>query len=222
MRFLHHLALSPACRTVRLLLAEKKLDCVLLGEEAWGDGEPLLKLNPAGTVPILVEEDGRPVAEPNAIVEYLEEAYPQPGLLPGDPHARAEIRRLCAWFDTKFAREVSEPLLYERVDRRLLRLGPPDMTQVRAALERLGDHLGYVGALVEARRWLAGDAMSLADLTASAHLSCLDYLGDITWRAVPSVKEWYARLKSRPAFRPLLADHIAGMPAPRHYTDLDF
>jgi glutathione S-transferase len=96
------------------------------------------------------------------------------------------------------------------------------MMTVRQALERLDGHLQYVGRLAEARRWLAGEEVSLADIAAAAHLSCLDYLGDVAWRNHPEAKEWYVRLKSRPSFRPLLADLVPGLPPPRHYADLDF
>lgn len=222
MRTLHHLPLSPACREVRLALAEKKLEAQLLGEESWADGEAFLKLNPAGTVPILVEEDGFSVPDRAAILEYLEDAYPAVPLLPGGPRGRSEVRRLMAWFDAKFSHEVSTPVLYEKVDKRLLRLGAPDMNAVRAALTHLREHLEYLATLIEARRWLAGDELSYADIAAAAHLSCLDYLGDVPWAHHQGVREWYARLKSRPSFRPLLADNIPGMPPPRHYTDLDF
>jgi len=74
----------------------------------------------------------------------------------------------------------------------------------------------------ERRRWLAGENFSLADITAAAHLSTLDYLGDVPWDNHEPAKEWYARIKSRPSFRPLLADHIPGAPPPKHYADLDF
>jgi glutathione S-transferase len=221
-RTLYHLPLSPACREVRLLLAEKKLEAVLVGEGNWPDGDEFLRLNPAGTVPVLVEEDGTAIAERSPIVEYLEEAYGETPFLPSGPKARAEIRRLTGWFDGKFGAEVTQPILFERVDKRQLRLGPPDMGIVRTALERLKDHLDYMSTLIEQRKWLGGEALSLADLTAAAHLSCLDYLGDVPWRQHEAAKDWYVRLKSRPSFRPLLSDRVAGMPAPRHYADLDF
>jgi glutathione S-transferase len=222
MRMLYYLPLSPFCREVRLVLAEKKLEASLMGSEAWADSEAFLALNPAGTVPVLIEDDGTAIAERGAIVEYLEEVYPSPSLIPGGPRARAEVRRLVGWFDVKFAAEVSTPVLYEKIDKRELGLGPPEMMTVRQALERLDGHLQYVGRLAEARRWLAGEEVSLADIAAAAHLSCLDYLGDVAWRNHPEAKEWYVRLKSRPSFRPLLADLVPGLPPPRHYADLDF
>ena len=221
-RTLYHLPLSPACREVRLLLTEKKIETVLVGEGNWPDSEEFLRLNPAGTVPVLVEEDGASIAERSPIIEYLEEAYPSPAFLPEGARARAEIRRLTSWFDGKFGQEVSQPIIFERVDKRQLRLGPPDMGVVRAALERLNEHLGYISTLIEQRKWLGGEDLSLADLTAAAHLSCLDYLGDVPWRQYEGAKDWYVRLKSRPSFRPLLSDRVPGMPAPRHYADLDF
>lgn len=222
MRTLYHVPLSPSCREVRLLLVEKKVDCVLMGEGSWPDSDDFLRLNPAGTVPVFVEEDGTAISERDPIVEYLEEAYPDFPLLPVGAKARAEIRRLSKWFDGKFAQEVSQPILFERVDKRQLRLGPPDMNVVRTALERLRDHLDYVSTLCEQRKWLGGDELSLADFTAAAHLSCLDYLGDVPWRQHEGAKEWYVRLKSRPSFRPILSDRVGGTPPPRHYADLDF
>jgi glutathione S-transferase len=82
--------------------------------------------------------------------------------------------------------------------------------------------LDYIGYLTEQRRWIAGDELTLADITAAAHLSCVDYLGDVPWSDHPNAKDWYARIKSRPSFRPLLGDHIPGAPPPPHYADLDF
>ena len=222
MRLLYYLPLSPFCREVRLVLAEKRLEASLMGSEAWADGEAFLAVNPAGTVPVLIEDDGAAISDRGAIVEYLEEVYPVPSLLPGGPRARAEVRRLVGWFDIKFAAEVSTPVLYEKIDKRELGLGPPEMLAVRQALERLDGHLHYIGRLAEARRWLAGEEVSLADIAAAAHLSCLDYLGDVVWRNHPEAKEWYVRLKSRPSFRPLLSDIVPGLPPPRHYADLDF
>jgi glutathione S-transferase len=64
--------------------------------------------------------------------------------------------------------------------------------------------------------------LTLADLMAAAQLSAIDYLGDVPWDAHEGAKDWYARLKSRPSFRALLADNLPGAPPPPHYADLDF
>ncbi len=222
MRTLYHLWLSAASRTVRLVLAEKGLEFVMKVEKAWERRPAFIAMNPTGEVPVLVENGGALLADGGAICGYLDEAYPDPPLLGSDPFARAEVRRLAAWFDTKFAREVSDNLVGEKVMKRFLGLGEPSTEAIRAGLANIGTHLDYIAYLVERRNWLAGGELSLADLTAAAHLSAIDYLGDVPWDKHREAKEWYARLKSRPSFRPLLKDSIPGLPPPKHYADLDF
>ena len=198
----------------------------LIEERDWERRDELLAINPAGEVPVLVTEDRQTVCGGAPIAEFLEETCPTPALIPGSPLERAEVRRIVDWFDRKFAEEVSAPLLHEKVVKRFMHAsqggGSPDMGIVRAALYNVRYHLDYISFLMEERRWLAGDQMSLGDLTAAAHLSCLDYIGDVPWSQYPAAKDWYVRLKSRPSFRPLLADHVPGMPPPRLYANLDF
>ncbi|MGB3809159.1 MAG: glutathione S-transferase family protein [Parvibaculum sp.] len=226
MRQLYHLPISPACRKVRLVLAEKNLAFELVEEREWERRDEFLALNPAGEVPVLIEEDGSVIAGATAISEFLEETQSFLRLLPENPLERAEARRVIDWFDRKFAAEVSDGLLFEKVARRFLNAseggGAPDMTVVRAALHNLRYHLDYICYLMEERRWLAGEEMTLADLTAAAHLSCLDYVGDVPWGQYPGAKDWYVRIKSRPGFRQILADHVPGMPPPKLYANLDF
>ncbi|MEO1000017.1 MAG: glutathione S-transferase family protein [Pseudomonadota bacterium] len=221
MRRLFHLPLSPFCRKVRLVLAEKRLEVELIEERTWEGRMDFLVLNPAGTVPVL-QIDGRTLADSTAITEYLDETVADPPLLPSDPAGRAEARRLVAWFDDKFHREVTANLLYERVNKRLMKTGHPDSARIKAGLKAVKVHLDYIDWLADHRRWLAGDVLTLADFAAAAHLSCLDYIGDVDWSRSPAAKDWYARVKSRPAFRPLLADLLSGFPPPAHYADLDF
>lgn len=222
MRTLYHFPLSPFCRKIRLALAEKRLEFTAVIERPWERREEFLHLNPAGTVPVLVEADGSAVPDSTLIVEYLEEAYPGIALLPGTIAERVEARRLQAWFDQVFHSEVTVLLVYEKVHRRLARGSNPDMGLIREGLDSLRAHLEALGELAERRRWLAGDQFTIADLTAAAHLSCLDYLGDIPWNQYEAAKEWYVRLKSRPAFRPLLGDLLPGLPPVKHYANLDF
>ena len=222
MRTLYHLWLSPFSRKVRVALKEKGLDFSLKVEKVWDRRPEFLALNPAGTVPVLVEENGEVIADSGAICEFLEEVYPTRPLLGGIPVERAETRRLLAWFDTKFASEVTSNVLGEKVLKRFLGRGEPDAAAIRAGLRNIHTHLDYIGWLAERRTWLAGDDFSLADIAAAAHLSCLDYLDDVPWDQHEGAREWYARIKSRPSFRPLLADHIPGSPPPKHYADLDF
>lgn len=222
MRTLYHLWLSPQSRKVRLVLQEKELEFEMRVEKVWERREAFFELNPAGEVPVLVEADGTVVADAGAISEYLDEAYPERPMIGFDPAGRAETRRLCAWFDQKFEHEVSRNLLGEKLMKRFMGMGEPDSEAIRAGLHNIHAHLEYIGWLTDRRTWLAGDDFSLADITAAAHLSCIDYLDDVPWDDHGKAKQWYARIKSRPSFRPLLADHIPGLPPPRHYADLDF
>lgn len=222
MRTLYHFWLSPYSRKVRVALKEKKLDFEMRVERAWERRPEFLAMNPAGQVPVLVEEDGTVVVDSAVICEYLDEIHPEPGLFGGDAKQRSEVRRIAAWFDLKFGREVTQNLVWEKMTKRILGLGGPSSAAIRAGLHNIHYHLDYIGYLVERRNWLAGDDLSLADIAAGAQLSTVDYVGDVPWDEHPRAREWYARLKSRPSFRPLLADHIPGLPPPAHYANLDF
>jgi len=222
MRLLHHLPLSPYSRKVRLALAEKGLSFELKLEKVWERRPEFLALNPAAQVPVLVEESGLAIADSNAICEYLDEAYGGAQLIGRTLAERVECRRLVAWFDGKFAREVDDNLLFEKIMRPLMGRGEPEASAIRAGFANLRHHLAYLGWIAEQRKWLAGDALTLADLAAAAHLSALDFLGDVDWSISPPAKEWYARVKSRPSFRSLLNDRVGGLKPPAHYADLDF
>ena len=222
MRTLYHFPLDAGCREIRILLAEKKLDCELKAEKIWERRTGFLKLNPAGEVPVLVDDDGAALPGARVIAEYLEEVYPEPSLLGRRPLDRAEVRRLVDWFARKFHREVTQGLVEERIMKRFLGLGAPSSSAIRAGLHNINHHLDYIAWLSERRRWLGGDAFSLADIAAAAHLSTVDYLGDVPWEDHPEAKDWYARVKSRPSLRPLLADLVPGAPPPKHYANLDF
>jgi glutathione S-transferase len=218
---LYHFALSPFCRKVRLVLAEKRIEVELIDEKYWEPTTEFLRRNPAGKVPVL-KIDGSYLTESSAICEYLDETRPEPRLLPADPKARAEVRRLVNWFDDKFHHEVTANLVYERVNKKIMRAGYPDGKAVKTGAQQIKYHLDYMAWLLDHRRWLAGDAMTLADFTAAAHLSCLDYISDVDWNRSEVVKEWYSKVKSRPAFRSILADQIPGFIQPPHYANLDF
>lgn len=221
MATLYHVPLSPFCRKVRLSLAEKKIETQLVEERYWEKDADFLRRNPAGKVPVL-KIDNKVLAESSAICEYLEDRYPNPPLMPKGPGARYEVRRLVSWFDDKFHAEVTSNLLYERVNRKVQGTGYPVAKNVKAGSRAIKYHLDYMTWLLDNRRWLAGDSMTLADFAAAAHLSALDYISDVDWNRSAAVKDWYAKIKSRPAFRSILADHVAGFPPPRHYADLDF
>ncbi|MCP4820619.1 MAG: glutathione S-transferase family protein [Shimia sp.] len=221
MNRLFHVPLSPFCRKVRLCMAEKRIEVELVEERYWEQDPDFLRRNPAAKVPIL-KMDGKMMADSNAICEYLDEKYPEPALMPRDVDGRYEVRRLVAWFDDKFHHEVTSKLLYERVNKKLMGTGYPDSTNVKAGAKAVKYHLDYMAWLLDHRRWLAGDVMTMADFAAAAHLSALDYISDVDWNRSAVVKDWYATIKSRPAFRAILADQVPGFPPPAHYADLDF
>jgi glutathione S-transferase len=221
MNRLYHYPLSPFCRKVRLSLAEKRIEVELVEERYWEQDADFLRRNPAGKVPVL-KLGNRTMAESAAICEYIEEAWPTPPLMPKDPEGRYEVRRLVNWFDDKFHEEVTRKLMGERVFKKVMGGGYPDSANVKAGAKAIKFHIDYMAWLLEQRRWLAGNEMTLADFAAAAHLSCLDYISDVDWNRSEIVKDWYAKIKSRPAFRSILADQVPGFRPPPHYADLDF
>ncbi len=222
MRTLYHLWLNPFSRKVRIVLAEKGLEFEMVVEQVWERRQAFLALNPAGEVPVLVEPDDTVLSDSQAICEFLDELQPEPSLMGRSLHERAEVRRLVTWFDRKFDFEVGDKLVGEKVMKRFLGLGEPDSGAIRAAQKNIHTHLQYITFLVERRHWLGGEEMSLADITAAAHLSTVDYLGDVPWTDHKPAKNWYTRIKSRPSMRPILAERIPRLPAVRYYSDLDF
>lgn len=222
MRLLYHFWLSPFSRKVRVVLREKGLEFEPRIEKYWERRPEFLNMNPAGEVPVLQEPGGLTLSDSQAICEYLEDAYPEHPMLGANAEARAETRRLVAWFDRKFQCEVTDYLLREKLLKRFMGMGEPISALIRAGHENINYHLDYVGYLSERRNWLGGDDFGLADIAAAAQFSCLDYLGDVPWQEHVAAKDWYARVKSRPSFRSILADHVPGLPPPKHYANLDF
>ena len=215
--------LCPFSRKVRLLLAEKGIAVELVREHPWERRDEFIDLNPAGETPVLVETERNIVligSQP--IAEYFEETVEKVPMIHGDAAQRAEIRRLTEWFDEKLFREVVEPLMVERMRKRLVSKESPDTRVLRDAMRVGNNHLDYLDYLLDHRRWLAGPALSLADFTAAAHLSVIDYLGAVDWRGHKQTKDWYSVMKSRPAFRPLLGERMEVIVPPQHYDKVDF
>ncbi len=227
---LFHHPICPHSRFVRLALEEYGAPPQLIEERVWERREEFLKLNPAAATPVLVEEGMPPGPGAAVIAEYLDETRGDTlgefRLLPQDLSGRIEVRRLMAWFNDKFFEEVSGPLVMQRVYRRYIPAGAgggaPDTEALRAAKSNIRYHLAYIGWLARTRDWLAGANLTYADLSAAAHLSAADYLGDVPWDEDETAKNWYARIKSRPSFRALLAEALPGLAPSATYANLDF
>ena len=231
MHKLVHFRLCPFSRSVRLALAELKIEVKLEDERPWDWRTEFLALNPSGELPVLCPDDRAPVCGTYAISEYLADtagpmaASSAMALFPGDAAQRAEIRRLADWFHGKLYREVTQPLLDQKIYSRFDASGvrKPDADVLRSARANLRYHLGYLEFLMHERNWLAGPDMSFADLCVGAHISCLDYLNEIAWDDRSAARQWYARMKSRPSLRVILAERVPGAPLPpQHYMDPDF
>jgi glutathione S-transferase len=227
---LYHHPFCPHSRLVRLVLGEMGIEPRLVEEKTWDRRREFLLMAPEGATPVMLDDETPGLSGAGVIAEYLDEtrglALGDRRLMPQDPLARAETRRLMYWFNVKMFNEASQWLVREKVYKRFMSMaqggGGPDMEAVRAARSNLRYHLRYIGHLIGGRNWLAGDRMSYADLAAAAHLSCIDYLGDAPWDESETAKIWYARMKSRPSFRPLLTERLPGMTPSVAYANLDF
>lgn len=222
MRQLYHYWFCPFSRKIRVSLLEKALEFEMHLELPWQRRHEFLLLNPAGNVPVFIEENSSLIIGTTAITEYLEETYPSPDFLGTDSIVRAEVRRLTEWFDVKFNQEVTELIINEKVMKRFLKRGMAEATAIRYASQNIKPHLQYIEYLTDRRNWLAGNDFSYADISAAAQISCVDYFGDVPWEKYPTARDWYARVKSRPSMQIILKDNIAGLKPADHYRDLDF
>jgi glutathione S-transferase len=223
-RLLHH-PLDPASRLARLMFAEYGVPIELQEIKPWVRDPALLEINPAATVPILFDGGEPPIVGALAVIHAIEERYAPTavaGLFPAVAADRAEMWRLMEWVLGKLNDEVTRYVIEEKIVKRDRKGGTPDPAVLRVAKANLVEHMLYFNWLFATRHWVAGNAMTLADFALAAHLSCLDYLGDVNWEGAGETRDWYARMKSRPAFRPLLGDRVTGMPAHAGYADLDF
>jgi glutathione S-transferase len=220
---LYQFPLCPFSRKVRLLLGEKGVGYELVRESPWARRDEFLDMNPSGQTPVMADgAAGIILMDSAAICEYFEETIEKAPMIAGTAINRAEIRRLVAWFDEKLYGEVVAPLLHERALKRIVHRATPDTKALREAMKMANAHLDYIDYLLDHRRWMAGPVLSLADLAAAAHLSVADYLGGIDWRGHEQTREWYAGLKSRPSFRPLLSERMEIIGPPDHYDKVDF
>jgi glutathione S-transferase len=215
-------ALCPFSRKVRLALSEKGVGYELRREYPWDGSDEFYEKNPAGRTPVLsLKEKNLTLIDSQAICEYFEETVDKSPLILGTAAGRAEIRRLTALFDEAFYGDVTQPLMLEKMKKRLVLRQPPDSGALRIAMRLAHEHLDYIDWLTDTRRWLAGAQLSLADFAAAAQISVADYLGGIDWSGHEQAHGWYRVMKSRPSFRPLLTEKMEGIPPPNNYADVN-
>ncbi len=219
---LYFFPLCPFSRKVRLALSEKGVGYELRREYPWDGSDEFYQANPAGRTPVLaLKEKNLTLVDSQAICEYFEETVDKSPLILGTAAGRAEIRKLTAQFDEIFYADVTQPLMNEKMRKRLVLRQPPDSSALRNAMRLAHEHLDTIDWLINNRRWLAGAQMSLADFAAAAQISVADYLGGIDWSGHDEAHGWYRVMKSRPSFRPLLTEKMEGIPPPAHYADVN-
>ncbi|WP_260926713.1 glutathione S-transferase family protein [Novosphingobium sp. 9] len=219
---IYQFPLCPFSRKVRLLMAEKGIAYELQTARPWEGEDRFFAMNPAGRTPVVHEtERAITLSDSRAICEYFEETVDRNPLISGTAQQRAEIRRLVAMFDENFYAAVTEPLLHERMKKRLVLRQSPDAKMLREAMKLAHDYLDYIDYLIDNRPWLAGATITLADFAAAAQISVADYLGGLDWSSHEQARAWYMWIKSRPSFRPLLSERMEVIQPPSHYAEVD-
>ncbi|MBV8800321.1 MAG: glutathione S-transferase family protein [Alphaproteobacteria bacterium] len=213
MRRLVHLLLSPPSRFARLLIAEKRLTF-----------DPVAPEDAGQQLPVFIDMDGTRAVGLWAIVDHVEGNYPEHSLVPEDAAARAESLRLIDWAMGALQENVTRRIVYEKAAQRFTGAAAkraPDMEAIRAGREALKAALAEIGRSAETHGYLSARECTLGDLAVAAHISALDYFGEIPWAEHQGAAEWYMRMKSRPSFRSLLGDRVPGQPPVAHYAELD-
>ena len=213
MRRLVHLMLSPSCRLARLMVGEKRVAC-----------DPVAAAD-RQIMPVFVDMDGTRAEGVWAILDHLETHFPDRPLAPADDAARRECLRWVDYAMGPFHEQVTQRIVYEKAAPKYTGAAfsrAPDMNVIRAGREELKLALKQIGAAAETNGNLACRDTTLGDLAVAAHLSALDYFGEVPWTDFPAAAEWYVRMKSRPSFRSILLDRVPGQPPVSHYAELDF
>jgi glutathione S-transferase len=213
MRRLVHLLLSPPSRFARLLIAEKRLAF-----------DSIMPEDSSAHLPVFIDQDETECIGLWALVDHIEGNYPEHPLTPESASARAESLKFVDWAMGPLHENVTRKVVYEKAAQRFTGASAkraPDMMLIRDGREALKTALAEIGAAADRNGYLAARECTLGDLAVAAHISALDYFGEVPWAQHPAAAEWYMRMKSRPCFRPLLADRVPGQPPVSHYAELD-
>ena len=219
---LHHYYLCSSSRYIRLILEEHNITYETQLENFWKPQKDFLKINPAGHLPVLVNEDNFPIIGANSCIEYIKDLELRPKLLVDNYREKAEINRLVHWFDVIFKKEVFDPIIYEKVFSRIVDNISPNSDNIRAAFHNLDFHIQYFNYLLNSKNYFIKDELTYLDFLAAANFSVLDYLGLLNLKSYESMREWYFKIKSRPSFKTLLKDQIVGLNPHENYKNIDF
>jgi len=218
---LYHYYLCSSSRYIRLILEEHKISYQTQLENYWKPQNDFLELNPAGHLPVLVNEENFPVIGANACVEYIKDLELRSNFFVDNYKEKAEINRLVHWFEVIFKKEVFDPIIYEKVYSRIVENITPNSENIRAALQNLDFHIQYFNYLLNNKNYFIKDELTYLDFLAAANFSVLDYLGLLNLKNHDNIREWYFKLKSRPSFRTLLKDQIVGLNPHENYKNMD-
>jgi glutathione S-transferase len=213
MRRLTHLMMSPPSRFVRLLIGEKRLTCDATNAE-----------DMFAHLPVFTDLDGTKCEGLWAIVDHLEGSYPDHPMVPEDANQRGETLRLLDWALGPFQENVTRRIVYEKAAQKFTGAPArraPDMEVIRMGRDMLRTALTQLGEAAERNGYLVSRDCTMGDLAVAAHLSALDYFGEVPWKDFSAAAEWYLRIKSRPSFRTLLSDRLPGQPPVSYYAELD-
>lgn len=222
MQILYHHQLCPLSRQIRVLLKELNISHTTIREDYWLRRNEFIQKNPLGTVPVLEVNEKIIIVGNYSIIEYLNDTCDDFYFMPEDILTRAEVRKYISRFNDKFYRDVTKVLTDEKMIRLLMRAGEPRSNYIRAAKENLTRHLYFMDDILKTQSFIVSDKISCADIVAAAHLSVVDYFGEINWDGWEAIKNWYSVIKSRPSFQPILLDRIPGFNPPKYYSNLDF
>lgn len=181
----------PYSHRCRFVLFEKGMDFEIRDVDLFNKPEDIALMNPYGQVPILVERD-LILYESNIINEYIDERFPHPQLMPGDPVARARVRLFLLNFEKELFTHVS---LIEGANG-----SKPSEQELERSRMQMRDRLTQLAPIFVKNKYMLGEDFSMLDVSIAPLLWRLDYYGiELSKNAAPLLK-YAERLFSRPAF----------------------
>ena len=198
---LHVFPSSPRAAKVIALVEHLKLDCefqivdLFKGEQHRPE---YAALNPNERMPVL-EEDGFVLWESNAILQYLASKRPELGLWPADARGQADVARWLHWESAHWT-PACAIFAFERVVKKLSGRGDPDPAEIVRGEELLGRFAPVLDGHLRGRKWLLGDALTIADFSVGAPLAMAE-AGNYPIAQCTEITRWYRALGTLPAWR---------------------